>query len=535
MAKTGHVCKRMDGKNYRARLRVPADLIPIIERSEMTKSLGTSDYQEAKKRARTAVAEWEAHFQDLRARRDMTEADLQSAAVEQYRRRLDEDVEARNRLPIAADIEAARHDLVEKIRRGEVDGADPLAILNASLDYPALLDAARHDREQRKILLTELRSQVATGETAIINSAVEAYIDRHKLTVEPGSPQYRDLAHRLARADIEALKRTLERDKGDFTGTPADPLLSDVGIAPRDSTTFDTIIERQLERVAKGIGGRRKGPATIRKYKGVMADFAAWRGSPRAATVTVHEVEQWRDVLFSAHSQKTVLDKITTVRTILAWGNKQTKGKMFPRGFPLALLELPAKPKVNSEERAYTMDQARMILKAARAEKIAYRRWIPWLLAYTGMRINEVTQLEKSDIFALGDDWFAHVRVEGEARTTKTMKARKIPLHPDLVKEDFIRFVQAASDGKLFPVYRTGENMGTWINRLMKDVPRENNPPPNHGFRHLWEDLRRARLEQGAANYIAGRSNGTSDDQYGKSNAMLPALALEMRKFPSLL
>ena len=64
---------------------------------------------------------------------------------------------------------------------------------------------------------------------------------------------------------------------------------------------------------------------------------------------------------------------------------------------------------------------------------------------------------------------------------------------------------------------------------------KENSPAPNHGFRHLFEDLRFSKLSQEAAFYITGRAMAGSAKGYGKSNAMLPALAAEMRAFPDIL
>lgn len=49
--------------------------------------------------------------------------------------------------------------------------------------------------------------------------------------IPKGSSVYRDLCQRLQRAEIEKLQRTIERDQGNFTGTPNDPI-----VAPPDPT-----------------------------------------------------------------------------------------------------------------------------------------------------------------------------------------------------------------------------------------------------------------------------------------------------------
>ena len=56
---------------------------------------------------------------------------------------------------------------------------------------------------------------------------------------------------------------------------------------------------------------------------------------------------------------------------------------------------------------------------------------------------------------------------------------------------------------------------------------------PNHGWRHLFEDLcRNSGVSDAAATYITGRVTGKSSDGYGKTQVMLPGLAAEMRKIP---
>lgn len=66
MAITGNISRRKGTVNYQARLRVPADLVEIVGRAELTKSLATSSYQQAKKLSRPIIAQWESEFEDNR-------------------------------------------------------------------------------------------------------------------------------------------------------------------------------------------------------------------------------------------------------------------------------------------------------------------------------------------------------------------------------------------------------------------------------------------------------------------------------------
>ena len=55
-----------------------------------------------------------------------------------------------------------------------------------------------------------------------------------------------------------------------------------------------------------------------------------------------------------------------------------------------------------------------------------------------------------------------------------------------------------------------------WIRvEVLPDLP-EPKPGPNHGFRHLFEDLRLGAIETDASNYNTGRTIKGSAAGYGK-------------------
>jgi len=90
-----------------------------------------------------------------------------------------------------------------------------------------------------------------------------------------------------------------------------------------------------------------------------------------------------------------------------------------------------------------------------------HRYWAPILALWTGMRMNEILQLEKED-FECTDGGVAyvsitdkqHVEIEGGAafKRVKTGNAiRDIPLHPMLSRLGFIKWLDAQPSGRLFP------------------------------------------------------------------------------------
>ncbi|MGH7093745.1 MAG: hypothetical protein ACREFB_09455, partial [Stellaceae bacterium] len=159
-------------------------------------------------------------------------------------------------------------------------------------------------------------------------------------------------------------------------------------------------------------------------------------------------------------------------------GSNPTEGVKFAR-----------KARGKSKRRGYTDEQARAILLAARDEDKPYRRWLPWVCAFAGCRLDEVAGRNVADIEKVGsyyvlnipapeddddDDNPVHVKNEGSVR--------RVPLHPVLTREGFIdEYVKKLpQDGPLFPDLkpdRFGRRAGTatkemsrWLRRVQKEL-----------------------------------------------------------------
>ena len=160
---------------------------------------------------------------------------------------------------------------------------------------------------------------------------------------------------------------------------------------------------------------------------------------------------------------------------------------------------------------------------------------MPWLAACSGARAGELATIEKSNVFTVGDFHFYHVIHDpAKGRTTKTKKNRMVPIHPALIEEGFLKFVEVAPSGRLFSANNVDQKLRHWISKGVFKGRSGDRPAPNHGFRHLFEDLRFGKITDEATNYITGRAIPKSASLYGKSNAMLPALAEEFKKFPTI-
>ena len=86
---------RTRGHTYYVRLKVPAELQHLMGSKELSRSLNTKDRRTANVRKLSVLSEWHQKFDELRRRRDMTEADFANAAWGQYLSELRHDELAR--------------------------------------------------------------------------------------------------------------------------------------------------------------------------------------------------------------------------------------------------------------------------------------------------------------------------------------------------------------------------------------------------------------------------------------------------------
>jgi integrase len=377
----------------------------------------------------------------------------------------------------------------------------------------------------------------------VINGALAKLQRAGESVPMPGSDDFRPVARAICLAEYEGLSRIAERDEGDFAGKPENPALvaaieqaeiqqqvDDQPVRLFDTWTLDRVIEEQQRLAAMGLG-RPKSTATLEKYRTAQYDFEHFRKDKKVATITLADGKAWRDHMLTNTklSRKSVHDKITIIRSLMNEANRQAENQMFPGGDPWAALEMPNVIKGDSADRTYTLKDARHFLEFARTAHRTSFRWIPWIIAHTGARVNEITPLEREDIEEKEGYWFIHIRVDGD-RTTKTGKARKVPVHHALINEGFIEWVKQQPPGRLFPGGKNkDQRLREWIHE--KVFPkRDDLPPPNHGFRHLFEDALYAGVSQKAALYITGRSSGSSADDYGGSDLRLIEIAKQMGK-----
>ena len=197
---------------------------------------------------------------------------------------------------------------------------------------------------------------------------------------------------------------------------------------------------------------------------------------------------------------------VIAARTVFAWAVDRKLAKQNP--FKTVRVSVPRK-KVSRPHKAFHADEIKTILRASLAvtdtatASAATRRWVPWLCAYTGARVGEITQLRGVDVRE--QEGVKVISITPEAGTVKTGQGRVVPLHEHLIAPGFLNFVASRRNGPLFynavkgeprvsvatsptkPRYvKARERLATWIRGLgVKDKEVR----PNHAWRHSFKQI----------------------------------------------
>jgi integrase len=289
--------------------------------------------------------------------------------------------------------------------------------------------------------------------------------------------------------------------------------------------------------------------STVDRWRAVFLRLQGDFPNANAATLLPEQMQQWANGLIDANrTARTVADVwVRAARTVFAWGIDE---KLITRNpFIGWRVKVPKKIRIR-ETKAFTEDEIKTILGAALAVKVhnkgdAAKRWCPWLAAYSGARMGELTQLRRIDI--IEQNGIHAMKISPEAGTTKTGKARTVPLHEHLLKQGFLTFVRASGEGPLFyneqkqpaapddptnprkaRYVKSREHVAAWVRSLGVNDPELS---PNHAWRHTFKALGfRCGISEKLLDAIVGHAPASVGRGYGEPT--LADKAQELRKFP---
>jgi integrase len=444
---------------YYLRKGVPEDLRELVGKREEKRSLGTRDPAEAKRRHAEALADVEVRWANLRAGpKALTEREAHQLAVTVHDRWLQQHQENPSHQT------AWNVDLVDRLfapprRLRSYDISDP--------DFEGSMD--------------EDSRQISGMEKWCFEIADEC-LAAHGLLVDETSR--RVLAGAVAAALQRASLTLASLAKG---GTSSANFFFGVGPA-----TQSAAVSRQpvaFQQLVDGWAAERRPVAkTQYEWSRVVRQLEAYLGHSDAQRLTGENLIDWKRSMVEAGLRpKTIQDsKLAPLRAILQWG---AKNKLISSN-PADGISLDVRTKQGEKKRSFTDAEAKLVLRAALAEKDPVRRWVPWIGAYSGARVSEICQLRSEDIIQIDNIWC--MKLDPEAGSLKTSGSERIiPLHPALIETGFLKFAAKAKSGPLFAALspdkfgKRGGNGTKVIGRFVRQLGlTDTRLSPSHSWRH---------------------------------------------------
>ncbi|HJQ59876.1 MAG TPA: site-specific integrase [Vineibacter sp.] len=317
-----------------------------------------------------------------------------------------------------------------------------------------------------------------------------------------------------ARADQQVIEGTRRPSPVDLPWQSSAPVHDPHARPKTKITELITIWEARREKP------NAKTRDTYERRAKAFADFLAHDDAGR---VTTADVRRWLASLKAdGLTAKTINDgylaAIKSLFQAALLDDRLATNPAFGRG--IALIEDRTKAR---SRRPYTDAEAKAILTAARGEE-GSRRWLPWLMAYTGARISELAQLVEGDVHPRAAVPYLSIDADDDSKSIKNAPSRRqVPLHPALIKAGFLKFVAAATKGApLFddlPVSMYGKRgdaaskrYGRWTRDMGITDPRA----VAHSWRHKMEDaLREIDAPREVRDAILGHATPGQGSDYG--------------------
>jgi integrase len=404
-------------------------------------------------------------------------------------------------------------------------------------------------QEGQADLIEHLRKALSLGEVEEVKPLLRRFIAEHEFKITGDPPGFRLLLMRFLEAEVRAEEATAARNLGQPVDIDA--------LAPIGKTFFGEG-NRPFLPLCRIVDAwdraKTRRPKTVAEYRTVAADFEDFLRSNfkiRGMEVVsrVH-VRAYRDHLFdSEQSYKTVLKKIGILKSL--FGHAVTEEILATNACERVKVEAPqVRPKARVSFSAadlaaiFASDVYRGEMRITGCgEHAAF--FLPLLALFGGMRLEELCQLRVRDVQRDADlGWLVSINDEA-GKTIKTHSSRRsVPVHPELIRIGFLRFVKFRGKGNelLFPdltldkYQRRGSRFSKQWNKHLRGILHlkdEDHTKSFHSFRHTFKDnCRRVGMTEEIHDALTGHKSGATEGRkYGSGSYPLPPLFKQVKRY----
>nr|BCE70208.1 hypothetical protein XF8B_03190 [Bradyrhizobium diazoefficiens] len=496
--------KRPTSQFYWIRKKVPLRYRKWVGRKEVWKSLETTDRRTAVARCTAASAAFEAEWARLAAGCSNPAAGVESTPLTHQ------------------DLHALR-------------GAAHVRVRDAHLANPPVGFAA-----------VGLRAALDESDPEAVDQAVRTFLAAEG--VEATDAEVARFAPMFIAARRAGYADVARAAGGDYSENPELAKLP-----PRTTPKLD-LLKAFEEYVEKGgLKGGKDGP-TAKRWRPKIRDFCKWLGHRDLARMTNEDGYRWADHLVDqGYNRKSV--RLVWIASLSATAGFMVERRKPGAQNPFRGIVVRDAVDTNAEakpprQKGFTQAEAKKILTATVAtpsslispEKRAARRWLPWLCAYSGARVNEITSLFPADITQdeVSGVWCMVIKPSLE----KTSNWRTVPIHSHVIEQGFLEYVEErrrlgkplfydparGRGGKIAnPQYKkTAERIADWVRSLdIKGVQ------PNHGWRHLFKSVaRHVHMNSDVEGFIVGHRPKDANAGHDYGDRWVTTMSAEVEKYP---
>ena len=463
------------GKTYCAVIPVPADLQEVIGKRQIWRSLKTKCYSEARSASRKLLLTVDVLFQQARESMD---GKLIDSMVAQYGLA---EIAAQDKARLGVKVSGDPDYNEFMLRRAEVlrlSDPEATAAVFANVAEQLRRDQAKGRRilghEAAYMMLGHYNNlglvggpdEVTEDEVTEVVAAF-ATAERHLFKVESERMQG------ITEDDSDYQHRLLGRWRANL------PVIKDLGIPLSDF--FDIYAEGWAKSHRPDRVGRKK--AELKKLEGVFAE--CFGAVPKVKEVTAEMALEWREYYQHAYNDerepltnKTV-DNATETMSAVYNEAIRNKGK-FAETNPFRGLGLPKGVK-SEKSRIFEPNELQGyvdLLTELHNSDRPELTWIPLVMAFSGMRCNEVAQLFVDDIMSKdGIDYFRVTDNKERNQRVKTEESkRNVPIHSTLVGFGLMRYAEKMRDAgheQLFPNCKYRESVGLYYDANLSSLMNE--------------------------------------------------------------
>lgn len=404
---------------------------------------------------------------------------------------------------------------------------------------PSAIDALKVSRKPPELRIDE----------AAVSAEVNRLLEGERLRVD--APSLAALTRSLGQ-HVSSLADDLWRMRGgDFSDSRQAQMFA-VWVPPEPPKAAAISIKGLFTAMVKGredTGGALR-PSTVYDYGRYVGMLIDYLGHDDASKVTPQVAREWRNALIASRRYKarSINDgPLAAARSTFADAIDAGRLKIEANPFSGVRARINDLDDADGEDKQYTEEQAASLLVAARSAPV-WIRWSVWIMAYSGCRLGECISLHRADVQTEGGIPFLNfgqvVVAEGSRRSRKTRGARRrVPLHPALIREGFLQYVQSLPAGsRLLPDAPRGraaresskasQLMGQWTKAHVKRTAHQR---PSHAWRHRFTSrLRDGGVSDDTARHLTGhaRGKGVTSAYGGPEGLKRLATVLAMGTFP---